>query len=54
MTIAQLIEMCERRLVHLNAVRGSAVALGDLNQIDEIDGQIASTTETRNLLMTLL
>lgn len=54
MTIPELIAMCERRLVHLQAVKASAVALGDLAQVDVLDTQIAQTEETKNLLMTLV
>jgi hypothetical protein len=54
MSIIELIEMCERRLVYLGQLRSSAVALGDIAQVESIDSQIAKTTETRNLLLTLV
>jgi hypothetical protein len=54
MTVAELIELCERRLAYLGQLRSSAYAIGDLTQIDSIDSQIAKTTETRNLLLTLV
>jgi hypothetical protein len=54
MTIPELIAMCERRLIHLASVKASAVALGDLAQVDSLDAQIAQTEETKNLLMTLV
>lgn len=54
MSISELIEMCERRLVYLGQLRSSAVALGDILQVESIDSQIAKTTETKNLLLTLV
>lgn len=53
MTIPQLIEMCERRIAYLNGVRGSAVALGDLQQLEQIDAQLAETQQTLNQLHSL-
>jgi hypothetical protein len=53
MTIAELILMCERRLTHLQSVRGSAVALGDMQQAARIDADIAETQTTLNQLQTL-
>lgn len=53
MTIPQLIEMCERRIAYLNGVRGSAAALGDLQQLEQIDAQIAETQQTLNQLHSL-
>ena len=53
MTIVELISMCERRLVHLQSVRGSAVALGDLQQISKVDADIDETQTTLNQLQTL-
>jgi hypothetical protein len=54
MTIATLIAMCEKRLVYLGQVKTSAEALGDIAQVEAIDLQIAETTETLNLLQTLV
>lgn len=54
MSISELIELCERRLIYLGNLRSSAVALGDLAQIESIDSQVAKTTETKNLLLTLV
>lgn len=54
MTIPELIAMCERRVVYLESVKGSALALGDIAQVDAIDAEIAQTNETKNLLMTLV
>jgi hypothetical protein len=54
MSISELIELCERRLIYLGNLRSSAVALGDLVQIESIDSQVAKTTETKNLLLTLV
>jgi len=54
MTISELILMCERRLVHLQSVRGSAVTLGDIAQIEQIDTDIIETQATLNQLRTVL
>jgi hypothetical protein len=54
MTISQLIEMCERRIAYLNGVRGSAAAIGDIQQLEQIDAQLAETQQTLNHLQTLL
>ena len=54
MKIETLIAMCEKRLVYLGQVRTSAEALGDIAQVESIDAQIAETTETLNLLYTLV
>jgi len=53
MTIAELIKACERRLANLNSVRGSALALGDMAQVDRIDAQIEETQDTLNKLRTV-
>ena len=53
MTISELISMCERRLMHLQSVRGSAIALGDIQQADRIDADLAETQMTLNQLQTL-
>ncbi|MCA3519113.1 MAG: hypothetical protein IOC87_02830 [Rhodobacter sp.] len=53
MTVAELIEMCERRILHLNAVRGSAANLGDMQQVSSVDAQITATQNTLNQLRTL-
>lgn len=54
MTILQLIEMCERRIAYLNGVRGSAAALGDIQQVEQIDAQLAETQQTLNQLQSLV
>ncbi len=54
MSIQELLELCERRLVYLGHLRSSAASLGDIAQIEMIDSQIATTTETKNLLLTLV
>lgn len=54
MSISELIELCERRLAYLGQLRSSAAALGDIAQIEAIDSQVAKTSETRNLLLTLI
>lgn len=53
MTIAELISMCERRLMHFQSLRGSAVALGDIQQVAKVDADIAETQMTLNQLQTL-
>ena len=53
MTIDELIRACERRLVYLQSVRGSATALGDMSQVDRIDTEISQTQETLNKLLTV-
>jgi hypothetical protein len=50
MTIPELIAMCERRIVYLESVKGSALALGDIAQVDTIDAEIAQTQATLNIL----
>jgi len=54
MGIPELIAMCERRLANLESVRGSAVALGDLQQVAEIEASIFETQATLNQLRTLV
>lgn len=53
MTIPELIAMCERRIVNLQSQRSSAVLLGDINQVERIDADIAETQATLNSLRTL-
>lgn len=53
MGIPELIAMCERRLASLESVRGSAVVLGDLKQVAEIEASIFETQATLNQLRTL-
>jgi hypothetical protein len=53
MGISELIAMCERRLTHFQSLRGSAVALGDVQQITEMDTRIFETETTLNQLRTL-
>lgn len=50
MTISELIAMCERRVVYLESVKGSALALGDIAQVDAIEAEIAQTQATLNIL----
>lgn len=53
MSIEFLISMCEKRLVHLDSLRTSAIALGDLAQVDKIDLEISETQSTLNSLKSL-
>ena len=50
MTIQEIIAMCERRIVYLKSVKGSALALGDIAQVEAIDADIAQTQATLNTL----
>jgi hypothetical protein len=53
MTILDLISMCKKRLDYLSHLRASAVHLGDINQVEKTDSDIAATQETLNQLLTL-
>lgn len=53
MSIAELIEMMNRRLVYLSQLRTSAISLGDVDQADKVDAEIASTQETLNKLLSI-
>lgn len=53
MTIAELIALCERRLVYLSTLRSSYSALGDVQQVERTDEELAQTTATLNALRTL-
>ncbi len=50
MTIKGLIEMAERRLAFLGALRSSAERLGDSNRVSVLDADIAETQSTLDLL----
>lgn len=52
-TIENLINMCRARLVNLSQLKSSAVSLGDLEQVNQIDKSINETQETLNKLLTL-
>ena len=54
MTIPELIAFLKRRLAYLGQLRTSAVAIGDLAQVDRIDSEVAETQATINQLQTLL
>jgi len=53
MTIAELIAMCERRLAYLSTLRSSYAAIGDVQQVERTDEEVAQTTATLNALRTL-
>ena len=53
MTIVELIALCERRLVHLESVRASHAALGDVEQVEALDEKISQTTATLTALRSL-
>jgi len=50
MTIKSLIEMAERRLAYLGALRSSAERLGDSERVSTLDVDIAETQSTLALL----
>jgi hypothetical protein len=51
MTVSEIIEMLERRIVQLGQLRSSAVTLGDIARVAAIDSDLAETELT---LATLL
>lgn len=54
MTIQQLITMAERRIAYLTQAKTAAEAVGDVDAITRIDGDIAETQATHNALSALL
>jgi hypothetical protein len=54
MSVEQLIDLCRSRLAHLTQLRTSAVSLGDVRQVAEIDNKIDDTQATLNQLLTLV
>ena len=54
MTIREIIDMCEARLVQLDLRRTSATSLGDIRQVQQIDAEKEETQTTLNQLRTLL
>jgi len=53
MSITEIIAMCERKITNLHSVRGAAVALGDMAQVERLDVEISETQATLNQLRTL-
>jgi hypothetical protein len=53
MSVPDLIALLKRRLVYLGNLRTSAVAIGDLAQVDRIDTEVAETQSTLNQLESL-
>lgn len=53
MTLAELIQLVSYKLSALNSARASAVAVGDLNQVVNIDAQIAQTQITLDQLRSI-
>lgn len=53
MTITELIGLCERRLTYLSMLKSSYSSLGDVQQVERIDEEVAQTTATLNALKTL-
>jgi hypothetical protein len=54
MSVQQLIDLCRSRISHLAQLRTSAVSLGDVEQVAEIDNKIDETQTTLNQLLTLV
>jgi hypothetical protein len=53
MTLAELIQLVSYKLSALNSARASAVAVGDLNQVVNIDAQISQTQITLDQLRSI-
>lgn len=54
MSVQQLIDLCRSRLAQLTQLRTSAVSLGDVEQIADIDNRIDDTQTTLNQLLMLV
>ena len=54
MSIEELIRLMEARLAALNSARASAAAVGDIEQIQRIDADVAQTQLTLDQLRTLV
>lgn len=46
MTVSQIIEMLERRIVNLSQLRSGAAALGDIARVASLDEDLAETELT--------
>ena len=46
MTVNQIIEMLQNRIVHLSQARSSAAALGDIARVASLDEDLAETELT--------
>jgi hypothetical protein len=53
MTIDQIIELLNRRLVNLSQLRTSAETMGELDRVLALDAEIAETQNTLDALNTL-
>ena len=53
MSISELIRLMEARLTALNSARASAATVGDIEQIQRIDADVAQTQLTLDQLRTL-
>lgn len=53
MTIAKLVEMLERRIVHLSQLLTSAQQLGDLDRAATLEADITETEDTLAALRAL-
>jgi hypothetical protein len=53
MTLAEVIQLVSYKLSALNSARASAVAVGDLNQVVNIDAQISQTQITLDQLRSI-
>jgi hypothetical protein len=54
MTIQDLIDLCEKRIVCLQSLKQSSIAIGDINGVIAWDQQLATITITLNALRSLL
>jgi len=54
MTIQDLIDLCEKRIVCIQALKQSSIAIGDINGVTAWDQQLATITITLNALRSLL
>ena len=54
MSVADLIALLERRVVQLQMTRTSAAGIGDLEQVNRLDAEIAETETTLTALRGLV
>jgi hypothetical protein len=51
MTVAQIIDLVQHRIVHLSQLRSSAAALGDLPLVASLDEELAESELTLAILL---
>lgn len=54
MTINELIDLAQNRLIFLNNIRGEAVRMGDATRVEQLDEEIIKTQLTLDQLRTLV